>query len=106
MIGISSCNNGSSTSTVAKPIPISIGSGMNGSGINTMYVSITFVPKDQTGTNCQTIDNIILDTGSFGLKINKSALPESFIASLTRVKQLMMKRFYACNTFGSGYVFC
>jgi hypothetical protein len=106
MIGISSCNNGSSTSTVAKPneVPISIGSGMNGYGINTMYVSITLC-KDQTGTNCQTIDNIILDTGSFGLKINKSALPESFIASLTRVKTTNDETVYACNTFGSGYVF-
>lgn len=98
MVGIYSCSNGSSTSKVAKPndVPISIGSGMNGYGINTMYVSITLC-KDQSGTNCQTIDHIILDTGSFGLKINKSALPESFIADLSRIKTTADETVYACN---------
>lgn len=105
IVALTACNNGSSSSATNAPsVPISIGSGMNGYGINTMYVSITLC-RDQSGTSCQTIDNIILDTGSFGLKINKSALPESFIETLPRVTTNDDQMVYACNTFGSGYVF-
>lgn len=103
---IISCSNGSSGNVAPIPnqVPISIGSGMNGDGINTMYISLT-VCTNNSGTNCQTVDHIILDTGSFGVKINKSALPESFVLSLPRVTTNAGNEVYACNTFGSGYVF-
>lgn len=97
------CSNGTITNPPVQ-IPISIGSGLNGDGINTMYVSIILCTNN-AGTNCQTIDNIILDTGSFGLKINKSALAESFVLQMPRVITSDDKMVYACNTFGSGYVF-
>ncbi|MDD3265597.1 MAG: DUF3443 family protein [Burkholderiales bacterium] len=98
------CSSGTTTSNPPVQIPISIGAGLNGDGINTMYVSITLC-TNSAGTNCQTIDNIILDTGSFGLKINKSALPESFVLQMPRVTTTDDQMVYACNTFGSGYVF-
>ena len=102
---IASCSSGSSNNTSSTPnqVPISIGSGLNGDGINTMYISLTMC-SNSSGTNCQTVDNIILDTGSFGVKINKSALPESFVLSLPRVTTNAGNEVYACNTFGSGYV--
>lgn len=101
---LTSCNNVGSSKPINPTIPISIGSGMNGDGINTMYISVTLC-KDSTGVRCETIDNIILDTGSFGLKINRSALTESFITTLSKVKLNDDQMIYACNTFGSGYVF-
>lgn len=103
---IISCSSGSGGNATSTPnqVPISIGSGLNGDGINTMYISLT-VCANNSGTNCQTVDNIILDTGSFGVKINKSALPESFVLSLPRVTTNAGNEVYACNTFGSGYVF-
>lgn len=103
---IASCSSGSSNNTSSTPnqVPISIGSGLNGDGINTMYISLTMC-SNSSGTSCQTVDNIILDTGSFGVKINKSALPESFVLILPRVTTNAGNEVYACNTFGSGYVF-
>lgn len=53
-------------------LPISLGRGPRGTAFNSPFVSVTIcVPGTAT---CQTIDQVLLDTGSSGLRIAASAL--------------------------------
>lgn len=78
--------NGSSSSTATtgtNPVvitgsnaqPISVDAGLGGS-VNLPFTSVTLcVPGDSA--NCQTIDHIVVDTGSIGLRIMSSVLDPS-----------------------------
>jgi len=50
-----------------------VSAGPTGNDINTLFTSVTICAPGST-TNCQTIDNIEIDTGSSGLRILASAL--------------------------------
>src|SRR5690349_12125495 len=53
-------------------MPISLGRGPRGTAFNSPFVSVTIcIPGTAT---CQTIDQVLLDTGSSGLRIAASAL--------------------------------
>ncbi len=112
--GSSSSNNSSTTlnggslpasptqqpiaATAANTVPITVAQGVNGV-INIPTVSVTVCPPGTT-SNCQTINNIQVDTGSFGLRlvssvVNTSSLP---ISTLTSGAQLG-----ECATFADGY---
>ncbi|CAM2183941.1 DUF3443 family protein [Paraburkholderia sacchari] len=55
-------------------------------------------------TNCATIDNVLLDTGSFGLRLYASAIPASTLAALpVQTDPASGKNVAACGAFGSGY---
>ena len=73
--GHSSSNGGSSGGgggAVANTVPIVVNAGPTGSAVDTAFVSVTVcVPGTST---CQTVDNVVVDTGSSGLRILKSAL--------------------------------
>lgn len=66
---------------------------------NKPCVSVTVCSP--TGTNCQTISDILLDTGSFGLRIFKSAFPSDPSAALTPV-QVASQPLAECAQFGDG----
>ncbi|MFM0619470.1 DUF3443 domain-containing protein [Paraburkholderia nemoris] len=88
----------SSNNTVA----ITVGRGVNGV-INIPTVSVTVCAPGST-TNCQKIDNIQVDTGSFGLRVVSSVLNQSMLNALsintigTNNAQLA-----ECATFADGY---
>ena len=64
--------SGGGGGTVANSVPIVVNSGPTGQATNTPFVSVTVcVPGT---SNCQTVDNILVDTGSTGLRILKTAL--------------------------------
>ncbi len=74
-----SCGGGSSHKSTMLPIaasasniqPIVVNSGPAGNYANGLFTSVTLcVPST---SNCQTIDGILVDTGSFGLRILSSA---------------------------------
>jgi len=89
------CGSGSSSASVnnTNPAPnntaaITVGFGAlgpSGGYVNGAWTSVTVcVPKSTT--NCQTIDNILVDTGSYGLRVLNSALtsvPESSLGAIT-----------------------
>ncbi|MBU7438769.1 DUF3443 domain-containing protein [Paraburkholderia fungorum] len=82
----------------ANTVPITVARGVNGV-INIPTVSVTICPPGTT-TNCQTINNIQVDTGSFGLRVvssalNTSALPISTLSSGAQIAE--------CATFADGY---
>src|SRR6266702_1383101 len=61
--------------TAANTVPITVGVGVKGV-INIPTVSVKVCAPGST-TNCQTIDNIQVDTGSFGLRVVGSVLNSS-----------------------------
>src|ERR1700686_1097756 len=56
---------------------------MNCNYINEPCVSVTICSP--SGANCQTINNILLDTGSYGLRVFSSVMSTALSASLTPV---------------------
>lgn len=74
---------------------------------NEPLVSVTVcTPNHTLGTQCQTISNVLLDTGSFGLRVFSSAISNSTIlASLTPVtitESSQTLNLAECAQFGSG----
>jgi hypothetical protein len=88
--------------TAANTVAITVGQGVNGV-INIPTVSVTICPPGTT-SNCQTINNIQVDTGSFGLRVVSSVLNSSLLQALpispigTNSTQLA-----ECATFADGY---
>lgn len=108
-LNLSSCNSGTGSSSPAPaPTPsvsnvttIVAGSGYNGRGINTPYITVTVcVPNT---TSCQTLDHILMDTGSVGLKIDASQMNSLDLPAITQTGSGLP--ISVCNLYGSGYAF-
>ena len=54
-------------------IPVVVHGGPNNDQINTLYTSVTICPPGGSGI-CQTIDHVVVDTGSTGLRLLASVL--------------------------------
>jgi hypothetical protein len=92
-------NTDASNSANSNVVPLTVDKGPLGTSINVPYVSVTVCTP---GTNnCQTIDRILVDTGSTGLRLlasslkNPSTLPGQPDASGPTLAE--------CVTFASGY---
>ncbi len=97
-------NSGSGGTSVSNVIPVTVDQGpatapSNLRFVNHMYVSVTVcVP----GTaNCTTIDHILLDTGSVGLRLSASALPAGF--NLPQRSNSANQAYAECLIFVGGY---
>ncbi|MFM0082246.1 DUF3443 domain-containing protein [Paraburkholderia sediminicola] len=88
--------------TAANTVPITVGRGVNGV-INIPTVSVTVCAPGST-TNCQTINNIQVDTGSFGLRLVSSVLNSSLLNGGLPISTLASGAQLAeCATFADGY---
>jgi len=67
---------------------------------NSLYVSVTVCLPGST-TQCQTIDHVLLDTGSSGLRLLASALPSGFV--LPAVKTASQQALAGCGQFANSY---
>lgn len=104
-------SSGSSTSTTtaasaANVAPIIVDSGpavvaaSTGAGtVNIPFVSVTVCSP--TGTNCQTIDHVIVDTASVGLRLIASAMTNT--AQLPAMTNNSGNPYAECAQFASGY---
>jgi len=95
-----SSGSGSGTTTTTTPaneLAITVNGGPSGEAINTLYTTVTIcVPGT---TTCQTIDNVQVDTGSYGLRVLASVLTLSLpVASATDGNSLL-----ECTQFVDGY---
>ncbi|MFT4102292.1 MAG: DUF3443 family protein [Burkholderiaceae bacterium] len=61
------------TSAAVNVVPVVIDGGPSGNAVNVPFVSLTICTPGST-TQCQTIDHILLDTGSTGLRLISSVL--------------------------------
>jgi hypothetical protein len=96
----------------ASAVPTAVGPGntiavtVSRTGIhNQPMVSVTIcAPGSSAGTNCATIPNVIVDTGSFGLRLVRSAIPAATFSALTAENaQPSGLPLAECALFGSGY---
>jgi hypothetical protein len=79
-------------------IAVTLDEGVDGSSINSPYVSVTVCqPGTQT---CQVIDHVLVDTGSFGLRIEASALQGLGLPALDAPGGAPLAE---CAHFASGY---
>jgi len=75
----SSTSTGTGPATVANSAPVTVGFGAlgpSGQYVNGIWTSVTVCAPGSTA-NCQTIPNVLVDTGSFGLRLLSSALTVS-----------------------------
>jgi hypothetical protein len=87
-----------SAAPVPNQLPIIVHSGVTDS-VNVPFVSVTLC--DPGTSNCQTIDDVILDTGSTGLRIISSALAPSLTLPLAQTGS--GGSLSECMQFVSGY---
>ncbi|SOE63306.1 Protein of unknown function [Burkholderia sp. OK233] len=87
--------------TAANTVPITVGRGVSGV-INIPTVSVTVCPPGTT-SNCQTISNIQLDTGSFGLRLVSSVVNPSLLAALPVSTLSGGAQLAECATFADGF---
>ena len=108
-LGMASCGGGGGGSggTPANPspgvaqnvLPISVDAGPANT-VNIPFVSVTICAPGSG--NCQTIDHLILDTGSTGLRIMSSVL--SPLLALTQQTASNGSSLVECTQFADGYV--
>lgn len=85
--------------------PAALAVGTNGyEAFNEPYVTITVCAPGST-TNCQTIDHIILDTGSVGLRLIQPVLNASLLAALPTENQTGGNAVGECYQYVNSYAF-
>ncbi|WCM22585.1 DUF3443 domain-containing protein [Paraburkholderia bryophila] len=92
-------------STATNTVPIRVSSGLYETR-NLLMTSVKVcTPGTNATANCSTIDNVLVDTESFGLRLFASAVPTSTLASLPMQAQSQSGLSIAeCAIFASGYV--
>jgi hypothetical protein len=88
-------------STAANTVPVTVaGSSVNSNFPNIPTVSVTICVAGTT--TCQTIDNVQVDTASYGLRVLASALGSSFTSALTAASS-NGSPLAECSAFADGY---
>ncbi|MBV8667450.1 MAG: DUF3443 family protein [Burkholderiaceae bacterium] len=75
--------------------------GLTSLAINEVFTSVT-VCAPASPTLCQTIDHVLVDTGSYGLRLLASALSPSLAAAL-QPSQINGRTLSECTLFADGY---
>ena len=91
--------NGPTLPTITGNNVLTISVGGPSSYANEPTVSLTV--GDPNGNNCQTIDNILLDSGDYGVRIFGQALNSSLAAAMTQVEVNSLP-LYECIEYGDG----
>lgn len=93
------------TAVILDAGPAALAVGSNGyTAFNEPYVTITVCPPAST-SNCQTIDHIILDTGSVGLRIMQPALHAGLLAALPIETDTANNPVGECYQYVNSYAF-
>ncbi len=109
---LSGCGGGGGGGGAAPSAPVSVSTNVApGSNVMTLYAapasvnvnillaSVTFCTPNTS--NCQTIPNLLVDTGSYGIRLLKSAMPSAL--QLSPVTGSGGNPLYDCSQFASGY---
>ena len=105
-------SSGGSTTTVTNTTPIVLDGGPAALNVgpdaytatNIPYVTLTICAPGST-TNCQTIDHILLDTGSVGLRLEASVLNSTLVAAMPAETDSNGNGVGECYEYVDGYVF-
>lgn len=85
----------------ANSIPIVVDRGTDGSAFNSAFATVTVCAPGTT--TCQTIDHILVDTGSYGLRLAASVLDPAVAAALPAVTTPGGAAAGECAHFVDGY---
>lgn len=102
---ISGCGGGGGGSSTPEPnvMSVIVDDGPTASGnVNQPFVSVTICAPGST-TNCQTIDHVLVDTGSTGLRLVAEALNSGVLAGLPSRETGSGDDLLECQAFVSGY---
>lgn len=85
--------------------PAALSTGTNGyAAFNEPYVTITLCAPGST-TNCQTIDHVILDTGSVGLRVLQPVISPSLLAAMPTETDSSGNAVGECYQYVNSYAF-
>ncbi len=90
----------SSSDTNVQTIVIDSGPSEAGGTVNEPFVSVTICAPSNP-SNCQTIDHVLVDTGSYGLRIISSVLSSSL--ALPQQTDVNGNAIVECTMFADGY---
>lgn len=103
--GSSSSSSGPSqqpiAATAANTVPVTVSAGLTGQLPNIPTVSVTVCVAGTS--NCTTVNNVQVDTASFGLRLLASALPSSFVSALPVSTATGGGTLAECTAFADGY---
>jgi hypothetical protein len=110
--GTSSGSGSSSSGALANSVsltidqgPAALNTGANAyTSNNVAFVTLTICAPGST-TNCQTIDHVMLDTGSVGLRLIGSVLNSSLLSALPLETDTSSNAVGECYQYIDGYVF-
>lgn len=94
-IPVNASNLSALSGTNVVPVTFGAGSGLS-QNVNIPYVSISLC--NSAGGDCETINNILLDTGSFGLRVFKQALTSKLASDFYGTNPTTAE----CVQFGDG----
>ncbi|MFI4886182.1 MAG: DUF3443 family protein [Steroidobacterales bacterium] len=96
-------NNGSGGGNqVPNAITMVVDSGPNGNDVDTPFISVTVCAPGSTA-NCQQIDHVEVDTGSYGLRIMSSVLSSSLAAAFRQEESTNGNSVVECTEFADGF---
>lgn len=101
----STSNNGSGGSQPPNAVTITVDSGpdpSNGYDVDTPFITVTLCAPGST-TNCQQIDHVEVDTGSFGFRVMSSVLNSSLAAALQPEVGTGGNPIVECTQFADGF---
>jgi len=82
-------------------ITMTVDPGPSGGQANIPYVNVTICAPGST-TNCQIIDHMEVDTGSYGVRVISSVLNSTLLAALTQ-ETVPAGNLVECTMFADGY---
>lgn len=93
------------TPSLTNMIALKVDGGINGNYFNGLFGSVTIckpntATTDNNNNNCTTIDNVLFDTGSVGLRLFSSAIPSNF--ALPNSVDSQNNKYAQCMQFASG----
>ncbi len=103
-VATSTSNNGSSNGSsgqYANEVAMTVDGGPEGSDVDTPFITVTVCAPGST-TNCQTIDHVEVDTGSYGLRVMSSVLSSS-LASALQQETSSGNSVVECTQFADGF---
>ena len=96
-LGSSDGGSGSGTAAANNVVGVTVSGGPSNNALNVLYTTVTVCLPGTS--NCQTIDNIQVDTGSYGLRILAPVLTLTFpVLALSNGSALV-----ECTAFVDGY---
>lgn len=104
-IASSPSNNGGGGGQSGDSVTITVDSGPDpstGFDVDTPFITVTVCAPGST-TNCQQIDHVEVDTGSFGLRVMSSALNSSLAAALQQEVGTGGNPIVECTVFADGF---